>query len=1313
MTRKISRRKSKSEDQWDDQWDETGQPSRPSLRRRPKSTAKKRRLWLYLLILFLMGIALLPNILVWTGTHNRAIKYLAADFQGEIKVHQAALGWLQPVQLMHVTVNDSHGNEILKADRIATDKTLVGILRSYFRENDLGELEILRPAIHWQVRPDGSNWEDAFAIYLANPSVGSKSADAKIRSAGDSSVAVTLPRFRLRIEQCQLLIESSTDDRFWQCENLEVDISTIDPLAPLKMAASSLVKTLGFDASGGFQELSEGHFKINTEFDPGANSLQLAAVNLELDADQLPMSMIVAVAQRAIGAATAQGELAARLTSAIDLRRLSAATDIQSLHLRGLELAAPQLIGSDRMNLKRITAEGKFELNSQQVASSGLRIESDFGQLQSNGRFNFSQLADLTNEVELLAEPLDLSGEIDLAGLARTLPETLNLQQDLVVEAGVIRFQASSRNDGDDRRLIFNVDATNLRGSRAGQPIVWQRPLQLNGALRQSGTQLEIESVKCESDFVQMAGRGNMQTGSFTIKGDLAAMMEQIGNFIDLTDIELAGQLDGQFGWQTDVLNQKSNQTPIQIVGGAEIQSPRIKFPQVTRWAPKQLVLAVNASGALTEGTDGNNGNLALASGGIKVDIGGDKLVASLVNPIESIWSEAIELDCQVEGSAAEWLAHVKNFVDLGTLQANGEMKLIARASLVDQGIRLTKIDGDFRQFAFAGYGMKVDEPEVKLTGDAIYHWTKKELKLQNLTVLSSALAIASDQLSVLIGTGMRFDGGLGFRGDVNRLTNWFQLSPTPDSLFYFGGAEGTLQMKSVANGTQAILSAAMSDFVLAQQSETSNPNNLVEAPQRQWVELFREPKTQIESELTLREDLDAIELEKLTLRGQSLALTAKGTLADLSNRFVTDLQGSWTPNWSQVQQLVSSYTGNSVRLAGSGSKPFQLQGPIFSASPVSELSETSGALETSKSKAWLPLELAASTAIRWEGGSFLEVPFGASEFTIDIRDSVGRMNTPGIPFSGGVIQAAPVVDFRGANPILVMQPTRVIDNVALSEATARHWLKFVAPLVADATSAQGNVTLDMQSVQMPLFEPASLDADGQIELENVVIGAGPLAEQLLGTVQQVRAILKPESRERDYRTWLKLDRQSIPFQIRDQFVYHQNVRIQVGDVMVVTQGAVGFDQSLNMMAEIPIADDWIEGKPFLSGLRGQSLKVPIGGSVTQPQLDRRVLQNFSTEIARAAAGGALKQVIADNITPQAEALQNRLNDKVSSEVNRLQDRLGDRLGQPLQNLGGLISGASPPPDGTPPGNQQQSPPARNIEDEILKGINDLFRRRK
>ena len=1226
-------------------------------------------------------------------------------------MHQAALGWLQPVQLMHVTVIDSRGNEILKADRIATNKTLVGIIRSYFRENDLGELEILRPAIHWQVRHDGSNWEDAFANYLANTSAKSNSADAKLKSAGDSSFAVNVPRFRLRIEQGQLLIESSTDDRFWQCENLEVDISTIDPLAPLKMAASSLVKTRGFNERGGIDELSEGRFNLNTQFDPGANSLQLAAVNLELDADQLPMSMLVAVAQRAIGAATAQGELAARLTSAIDLRQLSAATDIQSLHLRGLELAAPQLIGSDRMILKRITAEGKFELNSQQIASSGLRIESDFGQLQSNGRFNFSQLADLTNEVELLAEPLDLSGEVDLAGLARILPETLNLQQDLVVETGVIRFQASSRNDGNDRRLIFNADATNLRGSRAGQPIVWQRPLQLNGALRQSGNQLEIESVKCESDFVQMAGRGNMQTGSFTIKGDLAAMMEQVGNFIDLTGIELAGQLDGQFGWQTDGLNQKSNQTPIQIVGGAEIQSPRIKFPQVTRWAPEKLVMAVNASGSLTEGTDGNNGNLALASGGIKVDIGGDKLVASLVNPIESIWSDAIELDCQVEGSAAGWLAHVRNFVDLGTLQANGEMKLIGRASLVDQGIRLKKMDGDFRQFAFAGYGMKIDEPEIKLTGDAIYLWTKQELKLQNLTVLSSALAIASDQLSVLIGTGMRFDGGLGFRGDLNRLANWFQLSPTPDSFFYFGGAEGTLQMKSVANGTQAILSAVMNDFVLAQQSAVTNPNNLVAVPQRQWVELFREPKTHIESELILREDFDTIDLQKLTLRGQSLAMTARGTLADLSNRLVTDLQGSWTPEWNQVQQLVSSYTGNAVRLVGSGSKPFQLRGPIFSASPVA------GASEASEAEAWLPVELAASTAIRWEGGSFLEVPFGASEFTIEIRDSVGRMNTPGIPFSGGVIQVAPVVDFRGANPILAMRPTRVIDNVALSEATARHWLKFVAPLVADATSAQGNVTLDMQSVQMPLFEPASLDADGQIELENVVIGAGPLAEQLLGTVQQVRAILKPESRERDYRTWLKLDRQSIPFQIRDQFVYHQNVRIQVGDVMVVTQGAVGFDQSLNMMAEIPIPDDWIEGKPFLSGLRGQTLKIPIGGSVSQPQLDRRVLQNFSSEIARAAAGGALNQVIADKISPQAEALQNRLNDQVSGEINRLQDRigdrLGDRLGQPFQNLGGLIPGSNPPLDSTPLENQQQSPPAGNIEGEILKGINDLFRRRK
>ena len=277
--------------------------------------------------------------------------------------------------------------------------------------------------------------------------------------------------------------------------------------------------------------------------------------------------------------------------------------------------------------------------------------------------------------------------------------------------------------------------------------------------------------------------------------------------------------------------------------------------------------------------------------------------------------------------------------------------------------------------------------------------------------------------------------------------------------------------------------------------------------------------------------------------------------------------------------------------------QPFSVRGPLFNA--------TNAANQPSP---WISPALQATTSIRWDRGSVLNVPVGASQFDIDVQNSFAMIKTAGIPFSGGVVKLAPSIDMRGENPVLMIDQDRIIDNLTLSPETARQWLKFVAPLAADATSAQGRVTIDAQTVRVPVFDPASVAARGEIHLADVVIGAGPLADQLIGTITQVRAILKPGAAadERDLRTWLQMSEQTIPVAIENQRVFHENVSFTHKDTTVKTRGSVGFDQSLDLLAEIPIADDWIAGKSYLAGLKGQSISIPIGGTVSKPQLDKR-----------------------------------------------------------------------------------------------------------
>jgi hypothetical protein len=888
--------------------------------------------------------------------------------------------------------------------------------------------------------------------------------------------------------------------------------------------------------------------------------------------------------------------------------------------------------------------------------------------------------------------------------------------------------------------LVFNADATNLKGRRGGQMLVWQQPLKLGGTIRQVGKELSLENIDCQTDFLRLAGNATLESGSFAVKGDLSKLVQRLGQFVDLTGIELAGTLDGNLGWQAaeGVALTSDKPLPIQLGGQFRLDQPVIKLAELPVWQPDQMSIKFSGSGLAQLDAQTSQTKIEIQSGGAQIDIGQENATVILTSPVKSL-DAGISLNCELNGSVANWLTHIRNFVDLGDWQSDGQAAIKSLVTLKDRQLLFSDLQYDAEQFTFDGYGLKIRDPKVNGTAEGSFDLVKYEIRLRDVTLISSSLAARGQELRIAFADKFYADGGIGFRGDVNRLAQWFELSTESDSIYWFGSAEGSMQFASQEQGVASRVSVTLADLVAAQQQSHTDPQTgVVSRPQ--WVELYRDPRVQVESQMVISNDFDAILLQNGTIKSSSVNLEASGTVADLTGTLLTNIQGRWNPAWDKVQALVAAYTGNLVQLSGSGTKPFSLRGPLLTDS--SESDPYSGPAP------WIPAELEGSIAMGWDQGSFLEVPIGASEINIDVKNSIGYVGTKGIPFSGGTIQVAPFIDMRGANPIVAMKPMRVIDNVSLSRDTARKWLKYVAPLAADATSAQGTLTLDMESLQMPLLSPLNIEASGTMQLADVVIGAGPLAEQLLGTVQQVRALLKPDASDRDLKTWLQLSHQTIPFVVKQQTVYHENVTFTLKDVTVTTSGAVGFDQSLRMMAEIPIADDWIAGKPFLSSLRGQKLRIPIGGTVSKPELDRRAIQGLSAELARNAVGGAINQAVTDHLTPKANELQNKLNDRVTGELNRFQDRVGEKVGgvlHPLGNLGsglpnfggglGGTSGNAPAGSGgtlpnatggngtiedtssggtntTPPSNPPNIPSdlGRKLEDDLKKGINDFFK---
>ena len=151
-----------------------------------------------------------------------------------------------------------------------------------------------------------------------------------------------------------------------------------------------------------------------------------------------------------------------------------------------------------------------------------------------------------------------------------------------------------------------------------------------------------------------------------------------------------------------------------------------------------------------------------------------------------------------------------------------------------------------------------------------------------------------------------------------------------------------------------------------------------------------------------------------------------------------------------------------------------------------------------------------------------------------------------------------------------------------------------------------------------------------------------------------------------------------------------------IDGVPLETTGSVGIeDQSLEILAQVPVQDDWIASTPQLAGLRGQILSVPVRGTTSNPQLDQSALSQMTMQLARQGVTGYL---------------QGELNEKLG---NKLQDALG-----PFRAalLGGNANATQQPPAGnTQPATQQ---PTQDIgtqlqdraQREISKQLDRLFK---
>ncbi|MFO0883217.1 MAG: hypothetical protein U0894_03360 [Pirellulales bacterium] len=113
---------------------------------------------------------------------------------------------------------------------------------------------------------------------------------------------------------------------------------------------------------------------------------------------------------------------------------------------------------------------------------------------------------------------------------------------------------------------------------------------------------------------------------------------------------------------------------------------------------------------------------------------------------------------------------------------------------------------------------------------------------------------------------------------------------------------------------------------------------------------------------------------------------------------------------------------------------------------------------------------------------------------------------------------------------------------------------------------------------------------------------------------------------------------QNINVKVVDGRVYRGVFELTIKDVVVRTEGSVGLDQTVEMVAIVPILDKWVEKDKYLSSLKGQSIRIPVRGTLAAPRLDMRGLQDFSEEVDDSpTAKSALRRTKSARESPRAK----------------------------------------------------------------------------
>jgi len=885
---------------------------------------------------------------------------------------------------------------------------------------------------------------------------------------------------------------------------------------------------------------------------------------LTVKSDALPWAMFDAVIERLAAGTRVRGHLSSNLEL-----RWNEPEAADRLAVRGqasieaFELATPRL-GTDRLQFARLDAAGDGAWHGSRIEVERLTLVSDAGKASLAGSFDLPSggLSDALAAIP--RQTLQINGNVDLARLAAILPGTLRIRPSTQVTSGRLDLDLASRRGPEGMTWQGRIEARDLTAVDRGRSISWQQPLAIALAARESPQGPIVERLECKSDFLDVEAVGSPDRMRASAGFDLNRLMGRLGGIVDLDGVALDGAGRAEVEWK------RTATQGFEATAEVSLRNLHVALPDRPAIREDSLALVLAATGRTDFDAD-----TRIDAAHLEVTAGTERLEARLTQPVLDLrHGGAWSVEIRGAGELARWRSRAEPWIDLGQWAISGASQLVAETTVSAQAVQIRRARLAVTGLEFDGLGYRVGEPQAELIASGNWDIARRRLELPTATLTASSLSAQAERVVVALSAqgALEMQATLGYRGDLGRLQQWMTDPNDPSDWQTSGQCSGSAELQSAEGRTAGRIEATIEGFAASHRSGQQ----------------LREPRIQLAAAGTYDAAGRALVLDRAEVVSGSLGVRLAGEIAtpDASPRL--QLAGQFDYDMEKLSELLIPYVGDGVRFLGRGSSPASWQGPP------------------------MPGEAQAATGVGWELGNVYGFRLGRGALRASLSGGMVSFEPVETTLSEGRLQLAGQLRLTPEPRELYLAPGPVAQQVRINPQMCAAVLQYVAPVLAGVATAEGRFSIELDRCRIPLDHPSQSELAGRMTVHSVRVGPGPLIHELavvLGRAQPV-----------------DLSRESvIPFQLAGGRIYHQNLELVFPELTVRTYGSVGLDQSLAVMADMPVPSKWLGTNPTVAtALRDQTIRVPIAGTLSRPEVDRKVLDQLSRQFLENAARNVL-----------------------------------------------------------------------------------------